>query len=167
MAMKLYLGEEIFRKEAFFADNRKSDLVLANDDLTIDVRRFVRYLPVAPDNNARLERVYAAVRAVLEQYRDYAPEDFCDFDEEEYWLVCEQEGDILDCDDFAERNPQVVDDLEQWAEELMEDIGYLPTDLPWLVRNHIDFDGIAEELLNSDYSSIEKEDGSFIIYRNV
>lgn len=167
MLVRLWLNGSIFRKEDFLAGQYNSiGLDIDDDDtsLSIDIRCFVRYVGAEDDSAVLLERVYAAVRAALEQHKDYDPDDFYDFEEEDYWRLCEYEGAILDCDEFADRSPQVVDNLAAWCEELMEDIGYLPKDMPGIIRDYIDFEGLAEELLHSDYNSIEKRDG-FIVWR--
>lgn len=41
-----------------------------------------------------------------------------------------------------------------YAEELCKDIGDMPKELPWYIANHIDWDGVADEL-KADYTSID------------
>ena len=53
---------------------------------------------------------------------------------------------------------------EDWAEQEMEDLGYLSRDLPYLIRNNINFAGILEDLRN-DYNELDF-DGITYWYRN-
>lgn len=42
----------------------------------------------------------------------------------------------------------------EYAEELCKDIGDLPKELPWYIANHIDWDGVAEEI-KQDYTMVD------------
>ena len=53
---------------------------------------------------------------------------------------------------------------EDWVEQEMEDLGYLSRDLPYLIRNNINFTGILEDLRN-DYNELDF-DGVTYWYRN-
>lgn len=46
------------------------------------------------------------------------------------------------------------DDFEEYCEDLVSDIGDLPTDLPSYISNNIDWEGVAEDL-KVDYSEVE------------
>jgi len=46
------------------------------------------------------------------------------------------------------------DDFQEYCEELVSDIGDLPTDLPSYIANNIDWEGVAEDL-KVDYSEVE------------
>ena len=53
---------------------------------------------------------------------------------------------------------------EDWAEQEMEDLGYLSRDLPYPIRDNINFAGILEDLRN-DYNELDF-DGVTYWYRN-
>ena len=50
----------------------------------------------------------------------------------------------------------------EYAEELCKDIGDLPHELPWYIENHIDWDGVAEEL-KADYMDVDFGGVSYFI----
>jgi len=50
--------------------------------------------------------------------------------------------------------------FSEYAEDLCKDIGAIPSDLPWYISNHIDWDGVAEEI-QMDYSSIDFDGTTF------
>ena len=53
---------------------------------------------------------------------------------------------------------------EDWAEQEMEDLGFLSRDIPNLILNNINFAGILEDLRN-DYNELDF-DGITYWYRN-
>ena len=46
-----------------------------------------------------------------------------------------------------------VDDFEDYCEELMEEFGYINKDTPQLIKNNIDYKGIAEDM-KYDYTEV-------------
>ena len=42
----------------------------------------------------------------------------------------------------------------EYAEELCKDIGDLPSELPWYIANHIDWEGVVREI-QMDYTSVD------------
>ena len=56
------------------------------------------------------------------------------------------------------------DDFEEYCEEELESCGYFPYDLPSWIKNHIDWNGIAEDM-KQDYSEVEYL-GTTYLYRN-
>ena len=56
------------------------------------------------------------------------------------------------------------DDFEDYCEELVSDIGYLPKELPSFISNNIDWSGIADDL-KVDYSEVEYQ-GNTYLYRS-
>ena len=55
------------------------------------------------------------------------------------------------------------DDFQEYCEDLVSDIGDLPTDLPSYISNNIDWEGVAEDL-KVDYSEITFR-GTTYLYR--
>jgi len=55
------------------------------------------------------------------------------------------------------------DDFEDYCQELVEDIGDLPRDLPSYISNNIDWSGVADNL-RQDYSEVEFR-GTTYLYR--
>ena len=55
------------------------------------------------------------------------------------------------------------DDFEEYCEDLVSDIGDLPTDLPSYISNNIDWSGVAEDL-KVDYLDVEFR-GTTYLYR--
>ena len=55
------------------------------------------------------------------------------------------------------------DYFTEYCQELLADCGEIPSELPWYIERHIDWDGVASEL-KCDYSSVEF-DGSTYYYR--
>jgi hypothetical protein len=45
---------------------------------------------------------------------------------------------------------------------LCKDIGAIPSDLPWHIANHIDWEGVAEET-KQDYGTVEFDGQTFYI----
>jgi hypothetical protein len=50
----------------------------------------------------------------------------------------------------------------EYAEELCKEIGEIPKELPWYIANHIDWDGIADEL-KADYTEVDFDGVSYFI----
>ena len=55
------------------------------------------------------------------------------------------------------------DDFEEYCEDLVLDIGDLPSDLPGYIKNNIDWGGVADDL-KQDYSETEFR-GTTYLYR--
>ena len=68
--------------------------------------------------------------------------------------------------DFEEAYNGTWDSEEDFARELIEDMGYLPADLPSLIENNIDYQGIAAELFMGDYWSA-KSGYQIMVFRNI
>lgn len=49
-----------------------------------------------------------------------------------------------------------------YCKELCEDIGYISDNLPWYIANHIDWDGVAEEL-EEDYIKLDFDGETYFI----
>ena len=47
--------------------------------------------------------------------------------------------------------------FSEYVEDLVKDCGDIPSDIPWFIEKHIDWDGVASEL-QIDYGSIEIND---------
>lgn len=56
------------------------------------------------------------------------------------------------------------DDFEEYCEELVSDIGYLPKELPSFISNNIDWSGVADDM-KQDYSEIDYQ-GNTYLYRS-
>ena len=44
--------------------------------------------------------------------------------------------------------------FSEYCQELSQDIGDIPKELPWYIANHIDWDGVAREI-KADYMSVD------------
>ncbi len=53
------------------------------------------------------------------------------------------------------------DDFEDYAQELVEDIGDLPSDLPHYISRNIDWSGVADDL-RQDYSELEYQGTTYL-----
>lgn len=54
-----------------------------------------------------------------------------------------------------------VDDFEDYCEELMEEFGYINKDTPQLIKNNIDYKGIAEDM-KWDYVEVDYQGNSYL-----
>lgn len=52
-------------------------------------------------------------------------------------------------------------EFEDYCEEFCEDVGYISRDMPYLIRNNIDFKGIAEDM-KQDYSELEYQGRNYL-----
>ena len=50
----------------------------------------------------------------------------------------------------------------EYCEDLCKDIGDIPSELPWYISNHIDWDGVAEEI-KADYMEVNFDGVSYFI----
>ena len=50
----------------------------------------------------------------------------------------------------------------EYAEELCKDIGALPSELPWYIADHIDWEGVARSL-QADYMNVEFDEVTYWI----
>ena len=53
------------------------------------------------------------------------------------------------------------DDFEEYAQELVEDIGDLPSNLPSYISSNIDWSGVAEDL-KADYSEVDYQGKTYL-----
>lgn len=84
----------------------------------------------------------------------------------EFMQACAHD-ETLYASDFAEENDFYnASSLAEWAQDLCEDIGVIPDSLPWYISDHIDWNGVAEELL-MDYSAVRMDNGEYIIWRKM
>lgn len=54
-----------------------------------------------------------------------------------------------------------VDDFEDYCEELMEEFGYINKDTPQLIKNNINYKGIAEDM-KYDYTEVTYQGNSYL-----
>ena len=54
-----------------------------------------------------------------------------------------------------------VDDFEDYCEELIEEFGYIHKDTPQLIKNNIDYKGIAEDM-KYDYTEVEYQGNNYL-----
>lgn len=74
---------------------------------------------------------------------------------------------IVDALNHISRNEEYLiaeDYFTAYSKQLCEDLGDLPSDLPWYISNHIDWDGVAESL-KVDYSTVTL-DGETYLHRD-
>jgi len=50
----------------------------------------------------------------------------------------------------------------EYCRELCEDVGDIPSGLPWYIENHIDWDGVAREI-KQDYTEIDFDGVSYFM----
>ena len=55
-----------------------------------------------------------------------------------------------------------VDDFEDYCEELMEEFGYINKDTPQLIKNNIDYKGIAEDMKYYYYTEVTYQGNSYL-----
>lgn len=89
-------------------------------------------------------------------------------EESEKWIEWDQSGDGMELDklcafrdefegycDWQDGVTLIRDSyFEEYAEELVKDIGDLPNDLPWYIESNINWKGVAEDV-RMDYTSGE------------
>ena len=97
---------------------------------------------------------------------DYLESSRDDFQTKEEWNESEEKTELESlislrddlegyCDDWKYGVTLIRDSyFTEYAEELCKDIGELPKELPWYIANHIDWEGVAEEI-KVDYTSAE------------
>ncbi len=78
-----------------------------------------------------------------------------DYEFEEWELIFETFGQFI-ADDEIDSKTFLNDDYtnSDWAEEEVKSLGYLPNDLNWIIQSNINFEAIAEDLLQN-YSDID------------
>ena len=54
------------------------------------------------------------------------------------------------------------DYFTEYCEELCKDIGDIPKELPWYIANHIDWDGVADEI-KQDYTEIDFDGETYYV----
>ena len=54
-----------------------------------------------------------------------------------------------------------VDDFEDYCKELMEEFGYINKDIPQLIKNNIDYKGIAGDM-KYDYTEVTYQGNSYL-----
>lgn len=52
------------------------------------------------------------------------------------------------------------DYFTQYSKELVSDCGYIPEELPWWIEDHIDWEGVADDL-KLDYSEFELDGNTY------
>lgn len=55
-----------------------------------------------------------------------------------------------------------ADYFTAYSEELCKDIGDIPSELPWYIANHIDWEAVAGEL-KADYMEVELDDNVYFL----
>ena len=54
------------------------------------------------------------------------------------------------------------DYFTEYCEELCKDIGDIPQELPWYITNHIDWDGVADEI-KADYTEVDFDGATYFV----
>jgi hypothetical protein len=64
---------------------------------------------------------------------------------------------------IGDNEPTLIaeDHFVDYCEELCKDIGDLPSELPWYISNHIDWNGVADTL-KQDYSEVELDGETYL-----
>lgn len=72
-----------------------------------------------------------------------------------------------DADDFQEQYRGEWDSLADYAEQLAEDCGSIPKDLPNFIRHNIDWEGVAHDMqCNGDVWTAEADGGRIYVFSN-
>ena len=90
----------------------------------------------------------------VEEWRDDKVYDFEHIDE-----INELEDEITEFPFGETLIPE--DDFEYYCEELMEEFGYINKDTPQLIKNNIDYKGIAEDM-KYDYTEVTYQGNSYL-----
>ena len=73
------------------------------------------------------------------------------------------EEECKDCTGWQEGEDLIrYDYFTKYTRELCEDIGAIPSDLPYYISNHINWDGVANEIM-LDYASIDFDGVEYLI----
>lgn len=83
-----------------------------------------------------------------------------------YIAACNSEHFIFDYDWTVNNRFYEIDNKANWARELCEDCGDIPDNLPVYIRDNIDWDGVADDLLN-DYSYCDLDNGNLLIWQEI
>lgn len=153
--MRLYIqsdcSRKIFRRVQVVPEHY---VALDCDDFEVNISclalQFIR-LPAERYTDA----VQEIARECICRVRDYKAEDYGGLEPEYYWALCEYCGEVLDSEWFDDHYVQVVNSVSDWCEELYEDREYLQG-IPDSIRRHIDFGGIAQDMLrDGNYTAVE------------
>ena len=68
-----------------------------------------------------------------------------------------------DCGDFKHGESLICESyFTEYCEQLCEDIGDIPANLPWYIESNIDWDGVAEDI-KQDYMKIDFDGVSYFM----
>jgi len=99
-----------------------------------------------------------------ENYCDI-PEDYEDFwdikDELDILRILQDQGEMYSDWDYGATLIH-EDYFVEYCEELCKDIGDIPSNLPWYINNHIDWEGVAEEI-KMDYTELDFDGVTYFI----
>lgn len=93
------------------------------------------------------------------------------YDPDLWYALCNAECEWYDANTFMYANPQYVDNLADWAEEMCYDIyDQKLNELPDFISVHINWEDVArnELILSGDYSYTKSSDltqGAFIVWQ--
>lgn len=137
----------------------------------------IMYLDTRNLQTEREELKQSVLDSFLENFPHY--EDMTDtfedirFEEEEIeswkedWLDELKQIEEIDnieneCSEFSFGETLIEEgDFEEYCEEFIEECGYINKDMPYLIRNNIDFKGIADDM-RQDYSEVDYQGKTYL-----
>lgn len=145
-------SSELFRRKKFNPDT-DSLMILADNEHEF----YFENIEKADNLDDRLEKAMEVIDLLI-----WVDEE-SQLDVDEYICMCDSEHCIYEMDYIDECNFYKHDSLSEWAEDLIHDLGFIPNNIPSFITNHIDWNGIAQEIL-VDYNYCQLEDGSYLIW---
>ena len=107
--------------------------------------------------------------AIFDNIRKYAEMDSDQQPAFEAWTEMTGADEVTDddiFDKFEEAFTGVYDSPKEYAEQFIEETGGIPDDLPDIIKNNIDYEGIAEEFRISGDVWYAKKDGKTYVFQN-
>ena len=87
-----------------------------------------------------------------------------DDDKDELEILKALAGEASDCSSDWQYGATLIREsyFTEYCEDFCKDIGDIPSELPWYIANHIDWDGVAREI-KMDYSEVDFDGVSYFI----
>ena len=154
-----YVG--IYRKAVFNPELHDLVIYFEDEDEEINVSKSV-YGEHHNDVTYMLEAALQFIQTAREVADDDETDCRCSL--YQFLQLAKHNNELYDFDFATDNNFYEVDSLEEWAEEYCIDCGYFDSKIPGLIRDNIDWKGVADDLLQYDYSEIKADNGNYIIW---
>ena len=136
---------------------------ITNNEDTLDSRDIIERIE---ELESELEDLETTVEDVDNEYKTEAKKEIEDWQESN---LDELEA-LKKLEDEAEGSPDweygeiLIREsyFVEYCQELCQDIGEIPKDLPWYIANHIDWEGVAREI-KQDYMEVDFNGISYFI----